>query len=355
MNKAKAMLDALMGPSRDLAPNEKKDEWRDRSVCKAYLAGFCPYDKACLGGRRSISACTKIHNEILRESFNKHADGAADSSFRRDCEDKALRDIADVISLRDSYANEQRNNKNAEMKIRKTGNNKEVGAKKRKAMEIKEQADALDDTQGVEVATKKQQLLEEFAIRLQEYEAFAKEEEKKEDAAAPKASTCKVCGTAYYGDDEYNNHLAYKAHAAYLQVDENLRILQEKKENRSKRKPDEPNKDDEKADDKSKKSKEPTSRSRDRKKESEDKDEETKKKGKASRSRSKDKKARESETKSRKKGSRSRSRERSRDRKRNGRKYSRSKSRGRKNSRSRSRRGNKSSGRDRQRSRDRRR
>jgi len=326
------MLDALMGPSRDLAPSAKKDEWRDRTVCKSYLAGFCPYDKAVLGGRRSIPACDKIHNDILREAFNNHADGAPDSRFRRDCEDQMARDIADVLALRESYANEQRNNKNAELKIRKSGNNKDVGRKKRKAMEIKEQADAIDDTEDVQMALKKQQLLEEFALRLEEYEAFAKEQEKLEDAAAPKCSSCKVCGAAYNGDHEYQLIIKYKAHSAYLQVEEWKKKLEEKKEARAKQRAEEASKVEEKDEDASKKGDGKIEGKGDSaKKRSRSKSKDAKKR---SRSRSRDRR-------------RSRSRDRSRDRRRNGKKQSKSRSRGR----------HKSSGdkKDRQRSRERRR
>merc|ERR1712107_778266 len=87
MNKAKAMLHALMGPSRDLAPSDKKEDWRDRKVCKAFLVAFCPYEKSMLGGRRNFEVCDRIHNEMLKVEFNKHADGAPDSSFRRECEE----------------------------------------------------------------------------------------------------------------------------------------------------------------------------------------------------------------------------------------------------------------------------
>eukprot|EP00929_Paragymnodinium_shiwhaense_P099967 TRINITY_DN6190_c0_g1_i2.p1 TRINITY_DN6190_c0_g1~~TRINITY_DN6190_c0_g1_i2.p1 ORF type:complete len:172 (-),score=24.29 TRINITY_DN6190_c0_g1_i2:545-1060(-) len=87
MNKAKAMLDALMGPSRDVSAKEKSQEdWKDRTVCKKFLIGFCPYDKSCLGGRRSIDPCPKIHNEHLRKAFEEHGDGKPESQFRLQCE-----------------------------------------------------------------------------------------------------------------------------------------------------------------------------------------------------------------------------------------------------------------------------
>merc|ERR1712113_468446 len=102
-------LDALMGPSRDVGA--KDDDWREKTVCRKFLIGFCPYDKSLLGGRRGMDACHKIHNEMLREAFNKHADGAPTSSFRRDCEEIALRGLAECLAEKELYAKKQLENK----------------------------------------------------------------------------------------------------------------------------------------------------------------------------------------------------------------------------------------------------
>merc|ERR1712187_394075 len=74
MKKARATLDALMGPSRDVVAKDMSDDWKDRKVCKTFLVAACPYDKTMLGGRKGTEVCPKIHNEMLREAFNKSAD-----------------------------------------------------------------------------------------------------------------------------------------------------------------------------------------------------------------------------------------------------------------------------------------
>merc|ERR1719408_787563 len=121
---------------------------------------------------------------MLREKFNGSADGAPDSSFRRDCEDKALRDLTECIAARDQWAREQASLKNAQLNIRPGGQNKEIGKMKRQACEIKEKADAVDDTESVAAASLKAQLLKEYAEALEEYEAFKKKKEDEEKANA---------------------------------------------------------------------------------------------------------------------------------------------------------------------------
>merc|ERR1712139_76900 len=135
--------------------------------------------------------------------------------FRRDAEDSALRHLTESLSTREVHAKEQLSLKNAQLNIRPSGQNKEVGEMKRQVCEIKEKADAIDDTESIAAAALKAQLLKEYAEGLEEYEAFVKEEERKADAAAPRAESCEVCGTAYEKEDDYNYHLNFTRHRAY--------------------------------------------------------------------------------------------------------------------------------------------
>merc|ERR1711862_917194 len=98
------MLDALMGPGRDVAgkdPNAK--DWKDRTVCRGFLIGFCPFDKAVLGGKRTLDVCPKIHSETTRAKFEQDDDGKDESDFRVRCEEISLRDLEYVISECDAH------------------------------------------------------------------------------------------------------------------------------------------------------------------------------------------------------------------------------------------------------------
>merc|ERR1712139_515143 len=198
-------------------------------VCRTFLVAVCPYDKTLLGGRKNTEVCPKIHNEMLKAKFEAHADGKEGSSFREKCEEVALRDLTEAISARAVFAKEQASMKNVQLNIRPAGQNKEIGKMKRQVCEIKEKADAIDDTESVANAALKAQLLKEYATGLEEYEAFVKEEERKADAAAPRAQSCKVCGTAYEKESDYNLHLGFTRHTSFLQIQEHFDSLKEKK------------------------------------------------------------------------------------------------------------------------------
>lgn len=81
MNDAKALLDSLMGPSRNMSSQDKTGEdFKNRDVCKPYLVGYCTGDwfqntraRQSLGWRDGQHMpCTKIHSEQLKEEFNRH-------------------------------------------------------------------------------------------------------------------------------------------------------------------------------------------------------------------------------------------------------------------------------------------
>mmetsp|Transcript_12515 Transcript_12515/g.18125 ORF Transcript_12515/g.18125 Transcript_12515/m.18125 type:complete len:140 (+) Transcript_12515:185-604(+) len=74
MNKARAMLDALMGPDRDSMDksNKKTEKFKDASVCKAFLVGRCPFDGTMLGGKRKFPVCDLLHSETMKAQLEAH-------------------------------------------------------------------------------------------------------------------------------------------------------------------------------------------------------------------------------------------------------------------------------------------
>mmetsp|Transcript_37861 Transcript_37861/g.91008 ORF Transcript_37861/g.91008 Transcript_37861/m.91008 type:complete len:318 (+) Transcript_37861:70-1023(+) len=108
MNKAKALLDSLMGPSRNLSAKERNGEDFKRSdVCKNYLAGFCPEALLCFveidKGKVEISPpepCPKLHSVAMREELEKHPKA---EKYKREYEDglrKRLEEIAAEVLVR---------------------------------------------------------------------------------------------------------------------------------------------------------------------------------------------------------------------------------------------------------------
>jgi len=84
MDDARALLDSLMGQTRNAAPKEKRKKgdrgkpgegFKDDSVCKLWLAGFCPaHEELFYNTRRDLGKCPHTHFEMHKEEFNVHPD-----------------------------------------------------------------------------------------------------------------------------------------------------------------------------------------------------------------------------------------------------------------------------------------
>jgi len=84
MNDARALLDSLMGQTRNQAQtrDQKKGDrgkqgegFKDDSVCKLWLAGFCPeHEELFYNTKRDMGPCPKAHYEMHKEEFNVHPD-----------------------------------------------------------------------------------------------------------------------------------------------------------------------------------------------------------------------------------------------------------------------------------------
>lgn len=112
MKKARAMLDSLMGPSRDQSLTERSgEEFREANVCKHYLVGYCPDTvlgkklAACRAefDRPSIvnPGCTKLHSVALRTEYQQHKDFA---KFQREYEESLLKYLESIVREADGKA-----------------------------------------------------------------------------------------------------------------------------------------------------------------------------------------------------------------------------------------------------------
>merc|ERR1719215_2449051 len=81
-----------MGPGRDEAKTDDKAKWKDASLCKSFLIGFCCRDRSVLGGKRGVEACTRLHSEMTRQQFEASR-GPEKESYRNDCVLASLRDM----------------------------------------------------------------------------------------------------------------------------------------------------------------------------------------------------------------------------------------------------------------------
>merc|ERR1719277_1175746 len=110
MNKNKALLDSLMGPSRNKSASERSgQDFLERNVCKYYLIGCCPH--AILGGKvERWEKCTKIHSQAMIEEFTNHA---AHDKYQKEYEASVVRLLSDFASEADARASREQEKKRA--------------------------------------------------------------------------------------------------------------------------------------------------------------------------------------------------------------------------------------------------
>jgi len=206
------MLDALMGPSRDLKKSEKpNDEFKDKNCCKHYLVGCCP--NALLGKKMeairqspatycicpgvvfekpsvlSPEGCTKLHSQGLRTQLADHPEHA---KYRREYEEDLLKFVKKVVlEADDKFSHE---NRKREALGNRPDNEKlcEVCGLKYKTKRMEygiEVEDRHGDTDVHKAYMKLREKLSQLKEKQKEWEAEdAKLEEEKKAAAEKKSS-----------------------------------------------------------------------------------------------------------------------------------------------------------------------
>jgi len=306
---AKALLDSLMGTSRDKPKDQKRDDdWKEDNVCKYFLVGFCPaaendnwFHNAKLG---NVQVCKKVHSERLKQDFDKHPEH---SKFERKYEVQFLTYLEGLIAGADARVSREKaniTNSSKEKKVVKVPTELQNNYDKMLA-ELRHQTSdaAMLDRHGQSNASK---ALAERADKLKE-EIKALEEQYTFTSAGD--TVCEVCGVRCSLDSEklYEGHVNSNLHSAYARIREKAKDLKEKIKNLP---PEQEDK--EKIEKKKKKSK---SRSRRRSREKSKSRERSRR-----RSRERDRRSRDRDRKGRDRGSDrgrgSRERDRDRDRRR---------------------------------------
>lgn len=105
MNKAKALLDSLMGPSRDVSLKCRTGEdFKEDTICKHYIVGFCP--TSVLGKNcEFLPACKKVHSIALKEEFERHAQV---EKYRKEYEVAFARKLEDICSEADTRGSREK-------------------------------------------------------------------------------------------------------------------------------------------------------------------------------------------------------------------------------------------------------
>ncbi|OLP84564.1 Zinc finger protein CONSTANS-LIKE 10 [Symbiodinium microadriaticum] len=196
MNKARAMLDALMGPGRDQIEKEGKgvkEKFKDDSVCKSFLVGLCPLDASILGGKRKFKVCEKIHSELMKDQLAKHPDA---EQLKREYEKTQMRDLDFVIRECEAHIASEKNRIREDVRRKKPPLpiqvNDKLAQMKRESSALIQRAEALDDDK----VREKEELIQQANDVLKERESVLEEETKKAIAALPPQEVCELVRTS---------------------------------------------------------------------------------------------------------------------------------------------------------------
>mmetsp|Transcript_20213 Transcript_20213/g.54208 ORF Transcript_20213/g.54208 Transcript_20213/m.54208 type:complete len:303 (+) Transcript_20213:80-988(+) len=228
MMDAKALLDSLMGPSRDkdLKEQRRSDGWKEENVCKRYIIGFCPNNQNdCWfnARRRDLGLCTKVHSEALRKQFQDHPDR---EKHLPAYEKEFLAYLESVISEADaSIAREKKKAAPAGVETRipvhLKGTAKELKQQAEDCLKLAEEAAEKGDVEGSKRLTAQSGKLKEDLEDLKARYTYESTGE----------NVCEVCGVRCLPGEQadYEAHLEGKLHLGYKKMRDKAQELREKR------------------------------------------------------------------------------------------------------------------------------
>jgi len=106
MDETRALLDALMGPKRNVKAEKSSSgtDFVDKTICKKFIVGFCPHDWFTLQ-KRQLKPCHMVHSEMMKLQFEGHPDSA---KYRVEYEEDFLRYLEEVARDCDQFVSRER-------------------------------------------------------------------------------------------------------------------------------------------------------------------------------------------------------------------------------------------------------
>jgi len=231
MMDARALLDSLMGPSRDKSAEEqqKGDGWKANNVCKRYLVGFCPNSQQDNWfhntRRKDINVCCKVHSDRLRSDFEKHPDH---DKYEAEYEKDFLEFLEGLVREADAWISRETGNCAGPGRVTKM-----PPSARQKMVEIQERSEQMlkqaeDLAEGGNLTASKQAV--EMANQLKEE---AKEMKDKHTYDSVGETVCQVCGVRCNPDEpaDYQAHLDGRLHEGYTKIRAKVKELREKMRN----------------------------------------------------------------------------------------------------------------------------
>ncbi|EMP31875.1 Putative RNA-binding protein Luc7-like 2 [Chelonia mydas] len=233
----RAMLDQLMGTSRDGDTTRQRIKFSDDRVCKSHLLNCCPHD-VLSGTRMDLGECLKVHDLALRADY-EIASKEQDFFFELDAMDHLQSFIADC----------DRRTEVAKKRLAETQEeiSAEVAAKAERVHELNEEigkllakVEQLGADGNVEESQKVMDEVEKARAKKREAEEVYRNSMPASSFQQQKLRVCEVC-SAYLGlhdnDRRLADHFGGKLHLGFIEIREKLeelrRVVADKQEKRN--------------------------------------------------------------------------------------------------------------------------
>merc|ERR1719265_1544326 len=217
-----------MGPSRD--KDQQKDGiregFKEKAVCKHYLAGLCP-NNWFKNTKREMEHCAKVHSDQLIEELKAHPETGR---YTAEYEEGLLKYLGDIAMDVDRWIQRERGN------LKPPGKELQLSVGQRKVLSEKQEAyrtlvDAstkLGDDGEVQKSMAVMAEAQDVKREIEEIQA-------KHTVNTGGEAVCEACGVRYpLGDSpnevgDRNAHFSGKMHEAYTTIREKIEELRQKK------------------------------------------------------------------------------------------------------------------------------
>jgi len=228
----RAMLDQLMGTSRNGEENKYRLKFSDPKVCKSFLLTCCPHE-ILSSTRMDLGECPKVHDLALRADYEQ-ATATKDYYY----------DIDAMEHLQSFITDCDRRTESAKKRLAETQEelSAEVAAKANKVHDLAEQIGkklAKAEQLGADGLVEDSMKLMEEVEDLRKKKASAEQEYRNSMPASSyqqqKLRVCEVC-SAYLGIHDNNgrlaDHFGGKLHLGFIKIREKLEDLKKTVESR---------------------------------------------------------------------------------------------------------------------------
>lgn len=216
-----ALLDELMGINRN--SNSRRDpNWDDDSVCKYYLAGFCPHE-LFVNTKMSLGVCPKLHDNNLLTKYKNS------SSFMKAGFEKLLKKFLNGF-VRDVQRKIEINKNRLEngfLSGTEIAIQKRISSKEAEINETVGQLEKLGNEGRIEECQNLHTELEEKQKELK-YDKIELENHRK-SSREKQEDVCHICGAYISKNDPRNsieNHISGRIHCGYVRINEVLQELE---------------------------------------------------------------------------------------------------------------------------------